>query len=228
MAAPLPSVRLAAGGWDSAIWLIGLVGLALLGVACFRWLMSSRVTINVPSVQSKTQVTFGERRSSDSLGLLADRLGQTMMLKLLSGDASALAGLSDLVLKSTGFDASSPFAVVMQVRAALSAGQLESVRQLLSERLYQRWNAAPPTPPPATLDNLVMSATTRSGADPNRIVIQTAGGIVIPGATREAWHLVRGGAAPALPADSATPAPAQAPAAGWIVDDVDAAQPMAA
>ena len=198
---------MASGGVDLVVWPVAVGALVLLGAALFRWLVTNRVTISNPTVQTNSPTTIAEPAPSEAIQGLADQLSRTMPLKLLGSNAAILPGLSEGALKSTVLDASNPFGIVVQVRAALSAGQLDSVRHLLSASLYQRWSAAPPAPAASTLANLALSATMRSGGNPNRLVVQTSGGVAVPGAAREAWHLTR---SPGQPSS-------------WIVDDVEAA-----
>lgn len=108
-----------------------------------------------------------------------------------------------------------PARVIVQVRSALLARQLDSVRHLLSDELYQRLSASLPTPWVPSVPRLFMFTNQHSGDDPNRVVVQVPGRVAVPEAIAENWTMVRG--------SQSVP-----DAASWIVDDISNARPLAA
>jgi hypothetical protein len=110
---------------------------------------------------------------------------------VLDTNSPMWAELNAALSGSGAIDADSPFRVIIQVRSALQAGQLDSVRPLLSEQLYQRWKAAPPPPATTPAQRLIMVTNKQSGDDPNRVTVGVSGSLAVPGATAEDWTMVR-------------------------------------
>ena len=261
---------------DGLLLFIGLVTLVFLaGAALSRRSLTRLPDRSIAGTSNTTSVSVIDsvQLSQAVTSLLGPGSMEAKVLKMLDPNSPAWAQFA-ATHKGSDLAADSPFRIVMQVRAALVAQQLESVRNLLSDRLYQRLSASPPAPQPAAVDRVAMVATKHSGDDPNRTVVRVGGSLVVPGAGAEDWTLLRTSgattgaialpapttaAAPPLPLTACpycgaqldagatrckfcgmdatmaaeapqTPTAASAPpaAAGWIVDDVMAANPMAA
>ncbi|HVH65254.1 MAG TPA: hypothetical protein VM674_04395 [Candidatus Acidoferrum sp.] len=134
-------------------------------------------------------------------------------LKTPAGLRAALAANPNLwtevnaALAGAGaIDPNGPFPVIARVRSALLTGQLDTVRQLLSDQLYQRLKALPPAAPNPSSLPVIMATNQHTGDDPNRVVVVVSASGVIPAAARETWVLVK------APEGSVTPAPTAQPA----------------
>jgi hypothetical protein len=174
-----------------------------------------RIEINKTLIDGKEVTVFDQARLADLVESL--RTPGLRAAKLLDPNSPVWAELKDALQGSGAIDPDSPFPVIVQVRSALQAGQLESVRHLLSDQLYQRLSASPPLPG-ASPQRLYMVTNRHSGDDPNRIVVRLAGSSVVPGARAEDWTVVRSpqGAAAMptpIPIPVPTPTEANAPAA---------------
>lgn len=170
-----------------------------------------RIKINKTLIDGKeVTVLDGAQLSSVVASLKTPGFGAA---KLLDLNSPVWTQLNDALQGAGTIDANSPFRVIVQVRSALQTGQLESVRHLISDQLYQRLSAAPPVPV-ASPQRLFMVTNRHSGDDPNRVVVQVPGRVAVPEAIAENWTMVRG-------SQSVADAP------GWIVDDISNARPMA-
>ena len=186
------------------------------GALLSRRLTAGQSRKNLASLTNPTDVTvFDSQQVAQAVASLLGPGSIAKTLKLLNPNSPAWSELRKTV-KTLQPGSGSPFGVVAQVRAALLAQQLERVRHLLSDRLYQRLSASPPAPPADVPDRVIMVSREQPGDDPNRRVVRIGGSVAVPGAKAEDWILVRA-AAPiavlALP-DPATPAsPVSTPSA---------------
>ncbi|MDQ6883884.1 MAG: zinc ribbon domain-containing protein [Candidatus Dormibacteraeota bacterium] len=89
---------------------------------------------------------------------------------------------------SPSIDALGPFPAVQRVRKALLAGQLDSVRNLLSDPLYQRLKASPP---PAQPPGLILVTKRQVDDDPDRVKVLLSRGVTVSGAAAEEWTMLR-------------------------------------
>lgn len=122
-------------------------------------------------------------------------------------------------------EAIGPFAVLQGVRRALLAGQLDSIRNLLSDPLYQRLKASPP--PVREASRPVLATRRQVDSDPDRVVLMLSGGTTVSGAETEEWTMLHVSPDESQGVTSVTGIPAPAPGArGWIVDDIRPAGPM--
>ena len=103
----------------------------------------------------------------------------------------------------------SPYRVIIKVRSAVLARQLNTVRDLVSDPLYQRLSALSAMPAVASPQRLYLFTNQPAADDPDRIVVQVPGSVAVPGAAAEAWTMRRA-------------------SQGWIVDDIGAPQRTAA
>lgn len=108
---------------------------------------------------------------------------------------------------ATSVDPNGPLPVVARVRSAVLNGQLETVRPLVSDQLYERLKASPMATPKPSTPQLIMTTNQQTGDDPNRVVVAVIGSTVIPGAGRENWVMVRMPQSPEV--SMAAPQPSQ-------------------
>ncbi len=233
--------------------------------------MAGQSRKNVPLSTNPTEVKVidSEQLSQAVEALLGKNSPEAVALKSVKRYFPPGTELPATIRRSASVDANGPFPIVMQVRKALEAQQLNSVRHLLSDQLYQRLSAAPPVPPAAGPDRLFMIVRKHPGDDPNRVIVRIGGSVAVPGATAEDWILVRApqvstavpvpptpptplsacpycaaqldtgatrcrfcGMDVTLAMPTSVPSPATTPEAHtgvqWIVDDISAANPLAA
>lgn len=140
------------------------------------------------------ETSFGDERVNlDENGLVTARSFQAMSIKMLNADQAAWNQVA-AQLFGDDMGADSPLAIVMRVRAALVAGRLDSVRDVLSDRLYNRWRLSPPKPPTSFSNDI--SITMSQSSDEEGVATVTVGaGMTISGASEETWRFVRGSAA---------------------------------
>ena len=129
----------------------------------------------------------------DENGLVTAQSFQALSLKMLNADRDAWDQVASQLFGSDS-GADSPLAIVMRVRAALVAGRVDSVRDLLSDRLYNRWRAAPPKPPTSFSKNLAITMS-ESSDDDGVATVTVGAGMTITNAPAEAWRFIRGSVA---------------------------------
>ena len=182
---------------DPTITLIGFGCFLVFIVVLFRFRKSfgskprwSGSTLISKTVLAGTEVTVIDRA----------RLSQG----IATHDAAGVALDSSVVAAPD-----SPYRVIIKIRSAVLARQLDTVRDLLSDQLYQRLSASPATPTLASPQRLYLFTNQPSADDPDRIVVQVPGNVAVPGAAAEEWTMQR-------------------VAQGWIVEDISAPQRRAA
>jgi hypothetical protein len=178
------------------------------------------ITLNKTLIDGQEVTVFDQAR----LSRMVETLKAPGAVKAaLDANSPMWAELNAALSGSGAIDADSPFRVITQVRSALQAGELDSVRPLLSDRLYQRWKSAPPSPVTTPALRLIMVTNKQSGDDPNRVIVGVSGSLAVAGATAEDWTMVRGAQvattpAPTEPSSPPTPAASTCPYCGAQLD----------
>ncbi|HET9847116.1 MAG TPA: hypothetical protein VFR68_00995 [Candidatus Dormibacteraeota bacterium] len=255
---------------DALVFVAFVVFVFAAGFVLSRRILAGQSRKKLTASTNPADVTvFNSQQVAQAVASLLGPGSVAKTLKLLNPNSPVWNDLRTSV-KTLQPGPDSPFGVVAQVRAALLSQQIEIVRHLLSDRLYQRLSASPPMPRRDVPDRVVMVSLEQAGDDRNQRVVRIAGSVAVPGAKAEDWTLLRAPqaqiAVPALPEPAMPASPAAAPSAcpfcgapldkgatrcrfcgmdatqavaspmstpqaaaeGWIVDDVSAANPMAA
>jgi hypothetical protein len=192
---------------DGLFLFAGVTAFVLVAGAALSWVSWVRRSGRSLTAPTTTDVTvIDAKQLSQAVSSLLGPGSIPRTLKLIDPNSSAWSQLRTTI-KGYQPGPDSPFGVVAQVRAALLAHQLDSVRHLLSDRVYQRLSASLPMPAAEVPDRLIMITLEKTGEDPNRRVVRVGGSVAMPGAKAEDWTLVRALkgpiAAPALPAATA-------------------------